>query len=157
MSMGDQDGFGMSAPVTRPVGAPSVAPAGGPATGPTPVRGVLQPPVVYLPCRLDANGGLAEVMMVELRDGPIALLGYTALDRFVAACGDAHPWVLWQTAELDRLRELKPFDVAYLDVPLPARLRVTSQADVDPGAGPRSDHLADYDMTAPDSSEPVRP
>lgn len=108
-------------------------------------KAALQPPIAYLPCRLDGNGDLAEVLMVELADGRVALVGYTALDRFVAACGDAHPWVLWQTSELERLRELKRFDVAYLDVPLPSQMRLESETgpDVDdrqtpsaPGGGP---------------------
>ena len=61
-------------------------PTSGALTG-TAARGkaTLQPPVAYLPCRLDDNGELAEVMMVELADGRTALMGYTALDRFVAA------------------------------------------------------------------------
>src|SRR6478735_2362141 len=98
---------------TVPMPAASV-----PASGVLAGKAALQPPVAYLPCRLDEAGNLAEVLMVELADGRIALLGYTALDRFLAACGDAHPWVLWQTGEIEALRELKPFDVAYLDVPL---------------------------------------
>ena len=104
------------------------APESGTVTGAG--RAALQPPVAYLPCRLDADGALAEVMMVEVADGRIALMGYSALDRFVAACGDAHPWVLWQTAELPRLRALKPYDVAYLDVPLPREMRL----ETSPGA-----------------------
>jgi hypothetical protein len=91
-------------------------------------RGTLNPPVVYLPCRLDEAGELAEVLLVELGDGRTALLGYTALDRFVDACGQGHPWVLWRAEELGRLRELQPYDVSYLDVQLPAHLRV----DADP-------------------------
>ena len=139
MSTGDLGVFNASAPhadgtYTPPTSGPTRGPTRGPnadapQAGATTFgnhhgAGVLQPPVAYLPCRLDDNGDLADVMMVELQDGRIALLGYTALDRFVAACGDAHPWVLWQTSELDRLRDLKPFDVAYLDVPLPAAMRV---------------------------------
>lgn len=91
-------------------------------------RARVQPPVAYLPCRLDEQGQLAEVMMAELQDGRVALLGYTALDRFVAACGAGHPWVLWRTEDLGQLREAKPFDVAYLDVPMPAELRIEEQA-----------------------------
>ena len=51
-------------------------------------------------------------------------MGYTALDRFVAACGNAHPWVLWKTEELEALRAIKHYDVAYLDLPMPAELRI---------------------------------
>lgn len=86
----------------------------------------LQPPIVYLPCRLTEDGQLADVMMAELEDGKVALMGYTALDRFVDACGDGHPWVLWRTDELERLRELKHFDHAYLDIPMPAHLRISA-------------------------------
>ncbi|WP_205305105.1 SAV_915 family protein [Nocardioides sp. 616] len=92
------------------------------ATGRSPAA--LQPPVAYLPCRLDADGQVEEVMMAQLADGRIALMGYTALDRFVAACGNAHPWVLWKTEELEALRAIKHYDVAYLDIPMPAELRI---------------------------------
>jgi hypothetical protein len=88
----------------------------------------LQPPVAYLPCRLDERGELAEVMMARLADGRVALMGYTALDRFARGCGPGHPWVLWKTSELEQLRALKHFDVAYLDVPMPSALRL----DADP-------------------------
>ncbi len=83
-----------------------------------------QPPVAYLPCRLDDDGELAEVLMAQLADGSVALMGYTALDRFAQGCGSGHPWVLWRTDQLERLRELKHFDHAYLDVPMPAHLRI---------------------------------
>ncbi len=94
-------------------------------------RGAMQPPVAYLPCRLDEDGALDEVLLVELADGRIALLGYTALDRFVAACGDAHPWVLWRTERLPDLHALRPYDVAYLDVALPAVMRRDGADPVD--------------------------
>lgn len=84
----------------------------------------VQIPVAYLPCRLDDDGQLAEVMMVRLDDGRVALMGYSALDRFMRACGEDHPWVLWKTEDLERLRSLKHYDVAYLDVPLPREMRV---------------------------------
>lgn len=89
-----------------------------------PTPAALQPPVAYLPCRLDSEGQVAEVMMAQLNDGRVALMGYTALDRFIAACGRGHPWVLWKTEEIESLRALKHFDVAYLDIPMPADLRI---------------------------------
>ncbi len=91
---------------------------------PPPTPAPLQPPVAYLPCRLDSEGQVTEVMMAQLQDGRTALMGYTALDRFVAACGQAHPWVLWKTEELESLRDLKHYDVAYLDIPMPTALRI---------------------------------
>ena len=98
----------------------------GPAAG-SRAKAEIQPPVAYLPCRLDADGGLAEVMMARLADGRVALMGYTALDRFFAGCGGAHPWVLWKTEELEALRRVKHFDVAYLDVPMPPALRIEDE------------------------------
>lgn len=84
----------------------------------------LQPPVAYLPCTLDAEGEPADIRLVQLQDGRVALLGYTALDRFVACCGEGHPWALYPTSELAVLRDRKPFDVAWLDLPLPPAMRV---------------------------------
>lgn len=95
---------------------------------PPPVPAALQPPVAYLPCRLDSEGQVEEVMMAQLADGRVALMGYTALDRFIAACGRGHPWVLWKTEEIEELRALKHFDVAYLDIPMPAELRIEETA-----------------------------
>ena len=89
---------------------------------------VVSPPVVYLPCVLDEHGELAEIRMVRLRDGRVALMAYSALDRLAAACGDRHPWVLYETARLEEVRALEPYDAAYLDVALPVGLRVTGEA-----------------------------
>jgi hypothetical protein len=46
---------------------------------------VAAPPVVYLPVDIDENGTITDFRMIRLGDGRIALLGYTALDRFVDA------------------------------------------------------------------------
>lgn len=82
------------------------------------------PPFTYLPCRLDSQGALAEVLRVSLDDGRVALAAYSALDRFARHCGDGHPWVVWWSDELDLLRAEQPFDVAYLDAPLPEFMRI---------------------------------
>jgi len=86
----------------------------------------IQPPVAYLPCKLDDEGEVDEILMVQMADGTVALMGYTALDRFMACCGDAHPWVLYQTADLADLKAVKPYDAAYLDIPLPPQMRLMS-------------------------------
>jgi hypothetical protein len=83
------------------------------------------PPIVYLPCVLDDDGQVAEIRMAKLHDGTVALMAYSALDRLARACGDAHPWALYDTARLEELRAIKHYDAAYLDVALPAVLRVT--------------------------------
>lgn len=88
---------------------------------------VVTPPIVYLPCSLDEHGQVAEIKMARLRDGRVALMAYSALDRLARACGDRHPWVLYDTARLEELRAMKPYDAAYLDVGLPSELRLTGE------------------------------
>ena len=93
---------------------------------------VAGPPVVYLPVDLNEGGEVENVRMVQLEDGRVALLGYTALDRFVRCCGEEQPWMVFDTTKLEELRRVKHFDVNYLDVPLPQHLRTSGAA---PGAG----------------------
>lgn len=90
---------------------------------PVPKRGVPAPPVVYLPVRLDEHGAVADFLMVRLADERVALLGYTALDRFIDCCGEQQPWVLFETSKLGDLHAAKPFDLKLLDVPLPDGVR----------------------------------
>lgn len=99
-----------------------------PGQPPTQVAG---PPVVYLPVDLDDAGEVENVRMVGLEDGRVALLGYTALDRFVRCCGEGQAWMLFETEKLDELRDIKHYDVRYLDVPLPAHLRTPASASED--------------------------
>lgn len=89
------------------------------------VTGPPSPPIVYLPCVLGDDGQVAEIRMVRLQDGRVALMAYSALDRLARACGDAQPWVLYDTARLEELRAIKHYDAAYLDVALPVELRVS--------------------------------
>lgn len=81
------------------------------------------PPVVYLPVELDDQGQVSRVKLARMADGRVALLGYTALDRFMRCCGAAHPWMLFDCSQLEALRQTTPYDVNYLDVPLPVELR----------------------------------
>lgn len=87
--------------------------------------GVSAPPVVYLPVDLDADGQISEFKMIKLGDGRVALLGYTALDRFVDSWGEHQPWVLFQTDRIDEIKRAKHFDLKLLDVDMPARFRPT--------------------------------
>lgn len=89
----------------------------------TDASGVVGPPMVYLPVDLNDNGEVENIRMARLEDGRVALLGYTALDRFVRCCGEQQPWMLFDTEKLDELREVKHYDVRYLDVPLPQGMR----------------------------------
>jgi hypothetical protein len=86
-------------------------------------RPQLVPPVLYLPVEVDADGEVTDIRMLRLGDGRIALVAYTALDRFVACWGEQQAWALVNTAELPGIHERKPFDVKLLDVLVPEPVR----------------------------------
>lgn len=81
------------------------------------------PPVVYLPVDVDGTGETTDVRMIRLGDGRVALLAYTALDRFIACWGEQQPWALVKTSELEAIQETKPYDVKLLDVLVPEPIR----------------------------------
>ncbi|WP_203336506.1 SAV_915 family protein [Nocardioides limicola] len=72
---------------------------------------------------VDEHGEVRDVRMVLLDDGRVALLGYSALDRFIDCCGEDQPWAVFETAKLGELHATKPFDLKLLDVPWPDDLR----------------------------------
>ena len=84
---------------------------------------VVAPPVVYLPVETDANGQVSDFKMIKLGDGRVALLGYTALDRFIDAWGDHQPWLLFDGHRLHEIHDVKPFDLKLLDVAVPEEFR----------------------------------
>ena len=77
---------------------------------------VIAPPVVYLPVETDEHGQVSDFKMIKLADGRVALLGYTALDRFIDAWGDHQPWLLFESHRLSEIHDAKPFDLKLLDV-----------------------------------------
>ena len=81
------------------------------------------PPVVYLPVVVDEDGEIADIRMIRLGDGRVALCAYTALDRFIACWGEHQPWMLVQTAHIGQINETKPFEVKMLDVLVPEPIR----------------------------------
>ena len=85
--------------------------------------GVPAPPVVYLPVDIDADGQVSDIKMIRLGDGRVALLGYTALDRFIDAWGEHQNWLLFDTRKIDEIQQAKPFDVKLLDVRVPESFR----------------------------------
>lgn len=97
-----------------------------PSTRPT-----IVPPVLYLPVEVGQDGQVSDVRMLKLGDGRVALVGYTALDRFVACWGPAQPWALVNTSELPGIHEQKPFDVKLLDVLVPESVRSARPEPVD--------------------------
>ncbi|GAA3808868.1 SAV_915 family protein [Cellulomonas soli] len=58
------------------------------------------------------------------KDGRIALLAYTALDRLRAGAGSV-PWALLSIAQLQKVHDVSPYDVIYLDVRIPEEHRGT--------------------------------
>jgi hypothetical protein len=82
------------------------------------------PPMLYLPCDGFRSGD--EELSVDfrrMRDGRLALLAYTALDRLVNCCGQDQPWVVVPASVLDDLDQHQPYDVILLDVEVPTELR----------------------------------
>jgi hypothetical protein len=82
------------------------------------------PPMLYLPC--DGFRSVDEELLVDfrrMRDGRLALLAYTALDRLVNCCGQDQPWVVAPVSALDELDRHQPYDVILLDVEIPTALR----------------------------------
>lgn len=82
------------------------------------------PPVLYLPCAEQVRDpAAARPLLRRTRDGRLALIVYTALDRLHRCCGDAQPWVLVRTDGLPELRRHDPFDLLLADVVIPATHR----------------------------------
>jgi hypothetical protein len=67
-----------------------------------------------------------EVLSIDLRptrDGRLALLVYSALDRLVDCCGEEQPWVVMPTANLEKVRVETGFELILLDVVIPDEFR----------------------------------
>ncbi len=78
------------------------------------------PPVVYLPCAESVSDATqARIAMRETRDGRVALLAYSALDRLQHCCGRNQPWLVMPTVALDELQRAQPFSLLLLDVFIP--------------------------------------
>lgn len=86
------------------------------------------PPVVYLPVDTDADGQVRDIKMIRLQDGRVALLAYTALDRFIDAWGEHQPWLLFESRRIGTIKESKHFDLKLLDVAVPESFRPGPEA-----------------------------
>jgi hypothetical protein len=67
-----------------------------------------------------------ETLSVDLRptrDGRLALLVYSALDRLLDCCGDEQPWVVMPTGNLEKVRVETEFELILLDVVIPDEFR----------------------------------
>ncbi|WP_250002099.1 SAV_915 family protein [Actinoplanes sp. M2I2] len=92
-------------------------------------RPVAFPPVVYVPCApiRDADSELV-VDLRRTRDGRMALLVYSALDRLVGCCGPAQPWTLVASTSLEELRLATGFELVLMDLDIPDEYRYTGAA-----------------------------
>jgi hypothetical protein len=83
------------------------------------------PPIVYVPC---APAQSDEELTIDLRvtkDGRLALLVYSAMDRLIAHCGPAQPWTVMATKDLEQARLATGFELILLDLDIPEELRRT--------------------------------
>ena len=91
------------------------------------------PPIVYVPCsptRVGEEQRSSEVA-IELRhtrDGRLALLVYSAMDRLIAHCGPAQPWTVFASEDLERVRLATGFELVLLDLDIPKELRHAGDA-----------------------------
>lgn len=87
------------------------------------------PPVVYLPVLAPVQRVEdAQIMLRQTRDGRVACLAYSALDRLLTCCGEDQPWMWTPTVALDALQRVRPFDLLLLDVYIPEENRRQSRA-----------------------------
>lgn len=92
--------------------------------GAAPGRAPIFPPVVYVPCSpLRPGDDQLSVDLRRTRDGRLALLVYSALDRLVDCCGDQQAWTLVPAGDLDRIQAETGFELIFLDLEIPAELR----------------------------------
>jgi len=110
-------------------GPPSSGPGRPAESGRPPI-----PPALYLPSTGASNTRGAEIELRQMRDGRVALLAYTALDRLARCLGPNQPWVLYPTENLDQLEAVQSYDVIYLDTPVPRNLWHQTKDDNRDGA-----------------------
>ena len=110
-------------------GPPSSGPGRPAESGRPPI-----PPALYLPSTGASNTRGAEIELRQMRDGRVALLAYTALDRLARCLGPNQPWVLYPTENLEQLEAVQSYDVIYLDTPVPRNLWHQTKDDNRDGA-----------------------
>lgn len=93
------------------------------------------PPVVFVPCNKPSErppAGTEDAIGIEIhmrmtRDGRVALLAYSALDRFHDLAGRDSDWALLTHQGLDELYTRQPFDLLLMDVEIPVESREDGQ------------------------------
>jgi len=85
------------------------------------------PPIVYVPCAPAQTGEELTIDLRVTRDGRLALLVYSAMDRLVAHCGPAQPWTVMAAKDLEQARLATGFELILLDLDIPEELRRTGE------------------------------
>ena len=75
------------------------------------------PPVVYVPGVIDEHDE-RKLALRTTKDGRLALLVYTALDRLLDLAGDV-PWVLMDWDGLDKAQKIEHYDMILQDIRIP--------------------------------------
>jgi hypothetical protein len=81
------------------------------------------PPIIYVPT---GPAQAPEELTVDLRatrDGRLALLVYSAMDRLITHCGPEQPWTVMAAEDLDRVQEATGFELVFLDLDIPEEQR----------------------------------
>ena len=117
--MGTERDFMLLTPPEPAEGAPPLDDDG--SLGPDPEHSFV-PPALYLPSTGVPNARGPEIELRRVKDGRMALLAYTAVDRLVKCMGPNQPWMLFLTDNLGDLAEGQPFDVLMLDQRVPQEL-----------------------------------
>ena len=86
------------------------------------------PPIVYVPCppgqsKDEQSSKELAIELRQTRDGRLALLVYSAMDRLIAHCGPAQPWTILATQDLEQVRLATGFELVLLDLDIPEELR----------------------------------
>jgi hypothetical protein len=81
------------------------------------------PPIVYVPTGRSQSPEAMTVDLRRTRDGRLALLVYSAMDRLIAHCGPEQPWTVMATQDLDRVQEATGFELVLLDLDIPEEQR----------------------------------
>lgn len=84
------------------------------------------PPVVYVPCAPAQTDDELTIDLRATRDGRLALLVYSAMDRLIAHCGPDQRWTIMLTKDLEQARLATGFELILLDIDIPEDLRRTA-------------------------------
>lgn len=88
------------------------------------------PPLVYVPCAPKLPGDTElSIDLRKTRDGRMALLVYSALDRLADKAGPNQPWTVMLTRDLEDVRVRTGFDLVLLDMDVPEEFRRAGEGD----------------------------